>query len=298
MKKLAIAMTVILVIGIILVAIGCAVYFSSGLRFGSKEIEYTEKSFESEDSFSSIKLDLDDAHRVLFQRGEKCSVQYSESEFSNVTVSVANGVLSFDERGKNSWNWLERLIYNFKTTDIVITVPDEINPNITGIFDGAVELSLPSWELGDIDLRVRGAANINGSDVVAKNVNLNISGATNIQLTGKADLLKIHASGAVNMRCDNIECPHLEVSASGSAHLNLSGVGNSLNVHVSGAAKVWAKDFKLSTAVFDVSGSLNAEVTVNNTLNVHASGSGKIYYWGNPFVEQSGSGSLKVTHQN
>ena len=294
MKKFAIAMVIVIVLGIVLTGIGCAVFFSSDLSFDSQNVEYTEKLFESEDEFSAVKLDLNAAHKVTFERGEKCAVKYFDSDVTSFSVDVKNNALVISE-SKWRWdNWFKRMFYKLQTTEIVITVPEGITFDLDGELSGATEINLPSWEYGKIDLDIAGAATVNASDISANSISFTVSGATTLNISGKANSLKTHASGAVILRCYGFDCPQIDVHSSGSTELNLSGTGSSLTLHASGSGKVHAKDFALERAELDASGSVEAELSVSSFLKVDSSGSARVYYWGDPKVEQSTSGSSKV----
>lgn len=294
MKKFVIAMVVIILIGVVLTGIGCAVFFSSDLRFDSNNVEYTEKLFETEEGFSIVSLGLNAAHKVIFERGEKCSVKYFDSDVSSFTVEVKNNTLVISESRWDWKNWVKRLFYKLKTTDVVVTVPEGVTFDLDGELSGATEMNLPSWEYGKIDLDIAGAATVNANDISASSITLTVSGATTLTMSGKADSLRTHASGAVIIKCNNFTCPQIDVHSSGSTELNLEGTGNALNLHASGSGKIFAKDFTLERAELDASGSVDAELNVSNYLKVESSGSARVYYWGDPTLEKSTSGTYKI----
>ncbi|MDE6060447.1 MAG: DUF2807 domain-containing protein [Clostridia bacterium] len=294
MKKFVIAMVVIILIGAVLAGIGCAVFFSSDLRFDSQNVEYTEKLFETEEEFSIANLNLNAAHKIIFERGEKCSVKYVDSDVTSFAIEVRNNSLVISENRWDWKNWIKRLFYKLKTTDIVITVPEGITFDLDGELSGATEMNLPSWEYGKIDLDIAGAATVNANDISASSISLTVSGATTIIMSGKADSLRMHASGAVIMKGKSFNCPQIDVRSSGSTELDLSGMGNTLTLHASGSGRIFAKDFALERAELDISGSVESELNVSSFLKVASSGSARVYYWGDPKVEQSTSGSSKI----
>ena len=124
MKKFVIAMVVIILLGAVLTGVGCAVYFSSDFRLGTSNVEYYEKTDTFEESFSTLDLYLKNPHKVSFVRGEKCEVKYFDTDVAPITVSVQGGTLSISEKSYDAINWIKRIFYKFKTTDIVVTVPE------------------------------------------------------------------------------------------------------------------------------------------------------------------------------
>lgn len=294
MKKFVIAMVVIILLGAVLTGIGCAVFFSSDWRLDSGNVEYYEKSFETEDAFSTIDLRLGNAHNVTLQRGEQCSVKYFDTNYTEFTISVQNRALVISENGWSWKNWLQRLFYKFRSTDVIITVPDGVKVEIVGSLKGAVNLNLPSWEYGNIDLEVSGVSTIVATDVNASSIALEVAGSATMTLSGKTNSVKINASGSVVLRSDNLNCPLVNVHCSGSANVNLSGTGSALNLDVSGSGKVKARDFALDRAHIESSGSVDAEHTVSTYLKADTSGSSHISYWGDPQIEKSTSGSSSI----
>ncbi|MDE7372924.1 MAG: DUF2807 domain-containing protein [Clostridia bacterium] len=293
MKKAVAAFVILIFVGILLTGIGCAVFFSKGIK--EINLEYYEQFFESEEEISSLNLDLGNAHKVVLQRGEKCSVKYFDTNVTNFTVSVENGRLNIHESGWSWKDWLKRIFYRYKSTDVVITVPENAVLDIVGDFSGATEMTLPSWEYGNIRLDVSGAAAITASDITAKDITIEASGSTDFSISsGKVNSLTARASGSVKLKCDGLECPRIEVRASGSARMELSGIGKDLVLRVSGSGRVYAKDFALETADIDASGSANAELSVSTLLKVRTSGSSNIAYWGNPEVDRYTSGSSTI----
>jgi len=295
MKKFAIAMAVIFLIGAVLSGIGCAVFFSSD--FSAEKIEYFERFYETEETVTELDLRIENTHKVILQRGEKCSVKYFDSSLTEFSASAQGGKLIVAE-SRWSWkNWLKRIFCRLQTTDVIITVTEDVKLNINGTFSGATEIELPSWEYGNINLDLRGASNIVAEDITADNISLNVSGAANMELSGKANTLRTDASGAMNMVCEDLECPLIDLRVSGSSKVSVSGTGSVLSLHASGLGKLWAKDFTLDSAEIEASGSVTAEVNVKSLLKVHTSGSAYVAYWGNPQIERSSSGSSEIVQK-
>lgn len=293
MKKAVAAFVILIFVGILLTGIGCAVFFSKGIK--EINLEYYERFFESEEEISSLNLDLGNAHKVVLQRGEKCSVKYFDTNVTNFTVSVENGRLNISEGGWSWKDWLKRIFYRYNSTDVVITVPENAVLDISGNMSGATEATLPAWQYGNIRLNVSGDATIIAGDLTAKDIRIDVSGAADFSIsTGRITSLTARVSGSMKLNCEGFECPRIDVRASGSANISLAGTGSEFNLHSSGSSRIWAKGFTLETAEIDASGSVNAELSVSTLLKVATSGSSNIAYWGDPRVEKSTSGTSTV----
>ncbi len=313
MKKFVIAMAIVLLIGGIMSGAGCAVYFKGDQQMAFKKLEYTEQVFVAEAAFDSLRLDFYEPHSLKFERGEGYGVRYSVNQYSDTAVSVEDGKLCFKERRWSWKNWIQRLFCRFNTTEVVVTVPDDVVLAIDANIRGASDISLPSWQYGDIDLDVSGAAVVGGENIVASDIKVSVSGgatvklngsmkkvcidcsgAADIGLSGKADELRVYASGSSDVACTQLESPLVNIEVSGSADIALAGKGEVLNVHSSGSSEIWARDFAVARAVLQSSGSVTAQVKVSEHLSISVSGSADVEYWGDPQVEKSISGSASV----
>jgi hypothetical protein len=106
--------------------------------------------------------------------------------------------------------------------------------------------------------------------------------------------LKIDASGATSINIQ-VTIPRLTTNVSGSGDIVLKGVAKDFSGSISGAGSIQGFDLITDNTELDLSGSADAQVTVNQKLDVEVSGSGDVQYKGNPSVNQriSGAGSVK-----
>lgn len=91
---------------------------------------------------------------------------------------------------------------------------------------------------------------------------------------------------------------HLSSNLSGSGKLWLSGKTDEQFHSISGSGEIYAFDLQSKTADISISGSGEAEVSVDEYLYADISGSGTIYYKGNPIIESRISGSGKLVRVN
>ncbi|TMM52142.1 DUF2807 domain-containing protein [Maribacter algarum] len=129
----------------------------------------------------------------------------------------------------------------------------------------------------EIDLiRLSGSGNFIGKKTLRTNrLDIQVSGARNIDLT--------------------VETEYVSVQTSGSSNIRVKGNSEELRVRSSGSSNVKAFDLEVNKATFELSGSSDVETTVNESLVSRVSGSGNIRYKGNPKkinTKTSGSGNV------
>ena len=312
MKKYLISMIALLIIGAIICGGGAIMYAQSDNKIFEKDLEYTQKEYVAESEINAIDFSLMGAYNFILQRGETCSVSYYESEISQFTVLEENGVLKMQE--KYEWkNMITRWYSKQKKTDLVLTVPEDVVLSMDCHFSGAVALTLPEWEYGDINMRVSGATAISSeSTIKAGKFNLNVSGAfsanlkgefesidlkgsgaSDIVFDGSAQSINIKSSGATEFKSVELSCQQINVDVSGTAEILIKGEGGEFKTHASGYCELDAGEFSLNKLDIDASGYVDMTVNVKDEIIAHASGSVKVDYYGDPKISTSGSSKGK-----
>jgi len=105
----------------------------------------------------------------------------------------------------------------------------------------------------------------------------------------------ISGSGSINMKLD---AQNLNGKISGSGNLTLSGQCTGQIFTISGSGSINAFDCNTDACDLVISGSGNAEVSVNQQLNVRITGSGDIWYRGHPGITTQITGSGKIHDAN
>jgi hypothetical protein len=122
------------------------------------------------------------------------------------------------------------------------------------------------------------------------------SGSGNIRIEGtlKSPELNFEVSGSGNIYGD-IQTKDLKVRASGSSNIKLSGSASNAEFSCSGSGNINAPGLNTDICEVNMSGSGNAELTVNKELSATISGSGNIRYGGSGnLVNSSTSGSGRI----
>ncbi len=126
------------------------------------------------------------------------------------------------------------------------------------------------------ELEVSGASNIVGDNAIS----------------GKEEL-SIHASGASGITMQ-VDLSKLYSDLSGASTLNLKGRAASFTIEASGASNIKCMDLNTDETTVDVSGASEVEITANKQLNIEASGASNVDYKGAANINQKSSGASNV----
>ena len=108
--------------------------------------------------------------------------------------------------------------------------------------------------------------------------------------------LNVDGSGSIDIAVENASIVDADIS--GSGEILLEGFSNSIDSGVSGSGDLKAFNLETNIAKVKISGSGDAEVTVNDELDAEINGSGSIYYKGNPVIDVNITGSGKLISSN
>ncbi|MCL2574584.1 MAG: DUF2807 domain-containing protein [Defluviitaleaceae bacterium] len=245
MKKRFLSFTALLVTAVMVLG-GCG-SFGSAIIQGSGPI--VSRTFDV-GSFDSI--DMGGARTVIFREApvHSVTIEMHENLFDHMELEVRGGTLRHVSQGMN-------IGFNFNNHSPRIYV---YAPTITG-------------------LNLSGASTAEDWDVIhAPSFSITVSGASNVEIELYVDVLDIDLSGASRVR--------------------LSGVAPSATMTASGASNIFAENMQTVSADLDLSGASRANVAVSDDLSVNASGASNVSYIGNPSVNSSLSGASSVDRVN
>lgn len=123
---------------------------------------------------------------------------------------------------------------------------------------------------------------------------LNLSGASRLQVEMKAGETKLEVSGASRLS-GNMEVGDTEFTFSGASRAELSGSANNTVLNAWGASKLALADFAINDASVNLKGASQAVVNVNGKLDLDLSGASRLNYIGNPTLRDinvSGAATL------
>jgi hypothetical protein len=211
---------------------------------GSRNIESESRSVSD---FKALSVDYPAEITIKQGDREALTLTADDNLLPQLQTEVRNGRLSIEN---NERTWGQR-VRPSQTVEIVITVVDleEID------FSTAGKLLVDGLQTEELDIALSGAADMALEEVELEMLVCRLSGAGNINASGRADIVELRLSGFGNFDGSDLE--------SLAAGVRISGAGN---------ATLWVQEF----------------------LEASISGAGSVRYYGEPSVERniSGAGSI------
>ena len=138
---------------------------------------------------------------------------------------------------------------------------------------------------------VRGFESTNALD-------LNISGASTVELNGiETGDVNIEVSGASDLS-GKLTAGNVKFLISGASHAELDGTAKDIQLDASGASKVGLERFVNETATVTLSGATQATMDTRNQLDFSLSGASRFFFLSNPHVgKQEVLGASTVKHK-
>lgn len=227
--------------------LGALLTLSTSL-FAQRQINDPNAEARTVETFHSIQVG--GAFDVILSQGPQGLAVSAENKdaMERITTTVENGVLKI----------------GFKYDKKIFNNPRKLKAYI----------SAPSLQ----GINVSGASKLNiEGDFTAASMKMDLSGASKVWGT-----LKV--SGA------------FDIDLSGASEANLSGTSNSLTVDASGASDLKASEFSTNTCTVDASGASIVRITVNKELSAELSGASRLTYGGTGMIRDiSASGASKVS---
>ena len=260
-KILIIAVTFLFVLTTAIGMVGCYGIHGGDSVTGSQNLETREFTFSD---FTRIEVSA--PFEVEISRSDiyRVSVTSNENLFDYIEVTQSGDTLRLR---------LEPFIsFRHTTFQATITMP-ELN---------SLELSgASSTEMGefqttsDVDINVSGASRLTITSLQVSGITMDISGASRAYGFVQAEVAKFNVSGVSN--------------------LELSGLAVAANLEVSGVSSLKLQDFRILNASVNISAASNGIIEVNGRLDLEVSGASSLTYSGDPTlgrVEVSGASSL------
>ncbi len=180
-------------------------------------------------------------------------------------------------------------IYKGETCKVEVQIESSLLHLLhTDVKDGRLDVyfSKDVWEVDGLVLKITAPSiddiELNGTVVLVSGDDL---GGGNLQ---------VHISGSGSATFGKITAKNLDLNISGSGNLQMSGTANYLNSVVSGSGNITALDCPVEKADIHISGSGSVSCQVIQTLDASISGSGDVLYSGDPSLKVDISGSGKV----
>lgn len=260
MKKAIIPITLVAVLTAAALLLGCTIT-------GVEEVTTEEK-----DITDFTYVDIEGAFDVEIVQSDSFSIIISadESFFDYVAVSKEGETLRIYINPRHTFT---DFTLEARTLKAKITMPVLYGLRLSGLCKGTIT-GFRSSE--DFSLDLSGASSVDIDDIEVKNVEFEVSGASEI-------------TGSMNASDGKFK-------VSGASKLELEGSANFIILSVSGASKINLADFLLNSADVNLSGASEATVHVSGRLDSVLSAASRLYFQGNPTmgnINISGASTIK-----
>jgi hypothetical protein len=229
---------------------------------GSKNIETRQFDYSG---FKRIEVSY--AFKVDVTRSDTYSVSVTMNDniFNDLDISITGDTLRI---GMKSFEHFVSI-----TQHAAISLPELDALVITGACQAVVSGFQSD---GNLDLEVTGASSMESSDLKATDTSIKVIGAS-------------HLSGSLITNSANF-------NVTGASNIKLTGSASKMQVDVIGASHAALADFIVGDASVMAVGASTAEVEVHGTLDINISGVSTLVYGDNPKlgkVEVSGVSTLR-----
>ncbi len=124
---------------------------------------------------------------------------------------------------------------------------------------------------------------------------IEISGGIEIEMDAAAsEKIDIDVKGGAKAYIYNIDASDVEIDVSGAATLDLSGKTGEFGIDLKGAGTIDAKSLVCKIADVEISGAGTAEISVTERLFADIDGVGTLRYYGDPIIENISGGLTDV----
>jgi hypothetical protein len=215
------------------------------LVFSQKVINDPNAEVRSVSGFHAIQVS--NSFQVYITQGNEEALAVSSNmkeDMEKIITKVENGVLKIWLDEKMRWGLKNRKLKAY----IAVKQLDQIRGS------GAVTFNIEGeLKAAELKLTLSGASDLKGKLNIAGKLHANISGASDIAISGTADELIVNASGASDVKAYDFTTNTCQVDASGASGVKIT-VNKEMSARLSGASSVsykgtaMIKDIKTSGA--------------------------------------------------
>jgi carbon monoxide dehydrogenase subunit G len=230
---------------------------------------------------------------------ESVEVEAENDVFPYIEIKVINKMLVMKvNRDKMPF----KMKYNLKQVKAKVTIKEELE---WLSISGASDLNTAAvFSPARFQAQVSGASSVTGLNVISGTSKIDVSGASKLTLSGKANEANYDFSGAADVKVNqdveilSVECSgasrlllegktrNLEIEISGASRGNLNGNGKILEAEISGASKLEALNYRAEEIKIEVSGVSVGRISVEKQLEAEVSGGSTLEYKGSPVIKK------------
>jgi len=180
-------------------------------------------------------LEIGNAFEIHIQKGNVYSLTAlgRDEDLQEIELSQSGNNLHVYRDTKWSWGWNK----DSKKVILKITMPKIMR----GDFSGAAKVFINGFtDEEQVRLSFSGASKVDIAEINADKLILDFSGASKANLSGHVGKLEVETSGASHLILDNLYARDVDVNSSGASHIQVNAQ-KTLQVDASGASKITYK---------------------------------------------------------
>lgn len=228
--------------------------------------------------------------KLFVSQGNECSmiVEIEEDLKERFSVEQAEATLNITMKPGKTFFDSFKCSSNRKRCKVYLTVKELSSINMSA---GADIIFNTQLRTPFLKINMSGGCDIYDLQIEAGGLQAQISGGSDIRLSGRVDSMSVNVSGGSDMIATGLELINLSCTLSGGSDARISGKANKMWADASGGCDFNCKDFLLSELVVSLSGGSDAYFAVDSTLSISMSGACEATIVGNPVVVKSDAGS-------
>ncbi len=237
--------------------------------------------------------------QVVKGRSGKVSVTAPEKTMEHIIVSNTNGIIVLKiENGYNVVNGRSRSVGWLKQRTLKGPIKVKIESSSLSKIElsGAAKLvARENYSEDECKIELSGASQALIDEVRAREIDLDLSGASNVKIKTDCDKLDIEMSGASKL---NLECNAsiMDSEFGGASNALIKGEVENVKIEASGASKCSADNLKIKHLKIDISGASSVNTFVKKSVTGEVSGASSFTYSGDPdrvIIDKSRGSSVK-----
>ena len=256
--------------------------------------EQIEKTFDIDNSYSELQIE-NSIEVIISNEQNQISVITTDKLINDVVIDKINNKLRL---------YLKKNFHIYRS-EIKIILPH--NPNLQKVeLHNASEFQSEFALINkDIDINLSGASDFQ-CDIEADEIEIELSGSSDFKGNLIAQNINIELSGASDIK-GNLTAQNTNIELSGSSDATLLGETNTLSIESSGASSITKKIIDNHYSLIcnqcecDLSGSSDVYIHCNDNINIiNLSGASSLHYTGNAKITLNDgdniSGSADIIH--
>ncbi len=134
---------------------------------------------------------------------------------------------------KGSEKWVAVTSTKVKDNVLVISRDGKKKKFTSFDSDNRIKITMPKFT----ELKVNGAVDADISNVDSENLNFEVNGAANIEITGKCGSLNVGLNGAGNFEGEDLKCENITIQINGAGNVEAYG-SNTADLEINGMGNI------------------------------------------------------------